>query len=146
MNNKNLLITINHNKTHKEKSRIENRLSLLNNINSEVQNSSNNLNAIENNISLKTLINNKLKLEMAEAKDDCNFNYEKKIRFSEFLKSLFVCNKKINDKIGLIHNFRIKILSEEHLYRNHINLYIIHKIFQIDEPYKFDIKELYNNL
>ena len=61
-------------------------------------------------------------------------------------KSLLLCWKKKDNKISLINDFRIKLLSEEHLYRNHINLYLIQKIFQLDEAYKFEIKEFYNNL
>ena len=63
-----------------------------------------------------------------------------------FLNHFLYAQKKNMNKIGLINIFRLKLLSEEHLYRNHINLYLIQKIFQIDDSYKFDINELYYNL
>ena len=50
------------------------------------------------------------------------------------------------NNINLISQFRKKLLSEEHLFKVHINLYLLEKIFQIDEPYKFDVNELFNNL
>ena len=152
VNNKNLLMTINQNNKNKideNNNRVE-----LNNNNTEIANNTKNLNNVKSNQNidpsaiLKTIIKNKIKLEITDVNDlNMNQNYfNKKIHFLSFFKSLFVCNKKLDNKIGLIHNFRLKLLSEEHLYRNHINLYLIEKIFQIDESYKFDIKELYNNL
>ena len=153
VNNKNLLISINnnYNKTHRNKNDENNcKLGLFNN--SYLINSTKNLNTLANNgndnsdplLFLKTLIKNKLKSEMSEIKEDTVTN--KKIKYFEFFKSLFICSKKLDNRIHLINNFRIKLLSEEHLYRNHVNLYLIQKIFQIDEAFKFDIKEIYNNL
>ena len=151
-NNKNLLMTINLN--NKTKLDENNNRAEFNNDNTDIANSTKNLNNVNSNQNidpsaiLKTIIKNKLKLEIAETNGlNINQNYfNKKIHFFSFFKSLFACNKKIDNKIGLIHNFRLKLLSEEHMYKNHINLYLIEKIFQIDEPYSFDIKELYNNL
>ena len=157
-NNKNLLITINHNKTQKERNKVEekfNGVELTKNNNIEMVNGENNLNIISYNNGgnidpssiLKTLVKSKLKLEINEPKDDFNQSLlNKKTDFYEFFKSLFVCRRKNMNKIGLINIFRLKLLSEEHLYRNHINLYLIQKIFQIDDSYKFDINELYYNL
>ena len=155
VNNKNLLISLNYNKTQFDKNKIDennNRLCLKNN--TEFVNSTKNLNLIVNNNGnidilafIKTIIKNKLKLEISEAKDSFAQNYlGKKINFVQFFKSLFICRRKSENKIDLINNFRLRLLSEEHLYRNHINLYLIQKIFQIEESYKFDIKELYANL
>jgi hypothetical protein len=155
-NNKNLLIAINQNKTQGDRNKLEEnniRGEFINN-NTEIVNSTKNLNIYTNNnidpsAFLKTLIKNKLKLEIPEDKDGLNQNTNiliRKINFFEFFKSLFICNNKSSNKISLIHKFRLKLLSEEHLYRNHINLYLIQKIFQIEESYKFDIKELYYNL
>ena len=94
---------------------------------------------------LQTFIKSKLKADLSEVKEDRYYN--KKIKYFDFFKSLFICCiKKDDNKICLINNFRIKLLSEEHLYRNNINVFLIQKIFQIDEAYKFDIKELYNNI
>ena len=152
VNNKNLLISINnnYNKTHRYKYDENNCKGLFNN--SYLINSTKNLNTLANNgndnsdplLFLKTLIKNKLKSEISEIKEDTIAN--KKIKYFEFFKSLFICSKKLDNRIHLINSFRIKLLSEEHLYRNHVNLYLIQKIFQIDEAFKFDIKELYNNL
>ena len=153
VNNKNLLISINnnYNKTHRFKfddncSKIE----VLNNaylINStkNLNNYANIGNEVNNPLSkLILLIKNKLKADFSEVKED--LFYHKKIKYLEYFKSLFICYKKTENKIGLINDFRIKLLSEEHLYRNHINLYLIQKIFQIDEAYNLDVKELYINL
>ena len=97
---------------------------------------------------LKTIIQSKLKLLMPEGKQDYSLlnQFEKKIKYYEFLKYFFLCNKRKETTIDLIYNFRKKLLSEEHLYKTHINLYLLEKIFQIDEQYKFDPNELYNNL
>ena len=97
---------------------------------------------------LKTIIQSKIKLIIPEGKQDyILFNqFEKKIKYSEFIKFFFLCNKRKETNIDLINNFRKRLLSEEHLYKTHINLYLLEKIFQIDEQYKFDPYELYNNL
>ena len=71
---------------------------------------------------------------------------EKKTKYFEFFKFFCVCNKRTENNINLINNFRNKLLSEEHLYKIHINLYLLERIFEIDENYKFDFKELYDNL
>ena len=157
VNNKNLLISLNYNKTQFDKNKIDennNRLYLKNNNNTELANSIKNINLIANNNGnievlnfIKSIIKNKLKLEITEAKDSFAQNYlGKKIKFFQFFKSLFICGKKSENKIYLINNFRLKLLSEEHLYRNHINLYLIQKLFQIEDSYKFDIKEFYADL
>ena len=155
VNNKNLLISLNYNKTQFEKNKIDdnnNKLYLKNN--SEFPNSNKNLNLIANNNGnldiltfIKSLIKNKLKLELSEPKDSFNqFYLGRKINFFQFFKSLFICRKNYENKIYLINNFRLRLLSEEHLYRNHINLCLIQKIFQIEDSYKLDIKELHTNL
>jgi len=160
VNNKNLLISLNYNRTQFDKNKIDEnvRTGLINN--TEFANSTKNLNLLVNNNNnnnsnngidilalVKSLIKNKLKLEISEPKESSNQNIiGKKIKLFEFFKSLLICKKNYDNKIYLINNFRLKLLSEEHLYRNHINLYLMQKMFQIDESYKFDIKELYNNL
>jgi hypothetical protein len=63
-----------------------------------------------------------------------------------FFKFFCACNKRTENNINLINNFRNKLLSEEHLYKIHINLYLLERIFEIDEHYKFEANELYNNL
>ena len=102
--------------------------------------------SIDINYFLKSLIKSKLKMEISEGKEGFTNPINHKIKFSEILKSIFICSKKSKRKVNLINNFRNKLLSEEHLYKSYINLYVIQKIFQIEEAYKFDFKELYNNL
>ena len=97
---------------------------------------------------LKTIIQSKIKLIMPEIKQNYNFvNFmETKMRYFEFLKFIIICKKRKEHNINLITKFRNKLLSEEHLFKVHINLYLLERIFQIEEPYKFDVNELYNNL
>ena len=83
---------------------------------------------------------------MSEGKEGFANIISKKVNIYEFLKSLFLCCKKNENKVNLINNFRNNLLSEEHLYRNHINVYLIQKLFQIEESFKLDFKELYINL
>ena len=97
---------------------------------------------------LKNIIQSKIKLVMHEIKQDYALNniLERKTKFSVFLKFFFICFKKNENKLDFLYNFRNKLLSEEHLYKVHINLYLLEKIFQIDEVYKLNPNELYNNL
>ena len=116
-----------------------------NNVNTALNNSN-----IDPTNFLKNIILNKIKFHMPEVKKNVTFfgNLEKKINFFDFAKSfLNICNKKEEYRsFDLINKFRNKLLSEEHLFRSFINLYLLEKIFQIDEPHKFEINELYNNL
>ena len=97
---------------------------------------------------LKTIIQSKIKLIMPEIKQNYNLiNFlESKMRYFEFFKYIIICKKRSDHNITLITKFRKKLLSEEHLFKVHINLYLLEKIFQIDEQYKFGVNELYNNL
>ena len=155
-NNKNLLLNVN--RTQYDKSKIEEnngRAGALNS-NTDIANSTKNLRTlgINNNLNgngevslfFKSFIKNKLKLEMSEGKEGFANIISKKVNIYEFLKSLFLCCKKNENKVNLINNFRNNLLSEEHLYRNHINVYLIQKLFQIEESFKLDFKELYINL
>jgi hypothetical protein len=153
VNNKNLLISINNNYNKTLKYKFDDNCSKIGQLNNTyLVNSTKNLNNyanIGNEVNnplnkLILLIKNKLKADFSEMKED--LFYHKKIKYLDYFKSLFICYKKSENKIGLINNFRIKLLSEEHLYRNHINLYLIQKIFQIDEAYNLGVKELYINL
>ena len=85
---------------------------------------------------------------MPEVKQDYNLNnlLERKTTYKEFFKFFLICFKKKDNKLEFLNNFRNKLLSEEHIYRAFIDLYLIEKVFQIDEAHKFDINELYNNL
>ena len=48
--------------------------------------------------------------------------------------------------LNIIENFRKKLLSEEHLYRNHIDLYFLEKYFNLEKKEKIDINEIYKRL
>jgi hypothetical protein len=155
-NNKNLLLNAN-NRTQYDKSKIDenNCRAGAFNSNTDIANSTKNLRTlgINNNVNgngvslfLKSLIKNKLKLEMSEGKEGFANIVPKKLNTYEFLKFLFFCCKKNENKVNLINNFRNNLLSEEHLYRNHINVYLIQKLFEIEESFKLDFKELYINL
>ena len=97
---------------------------------------------------LKNIIQGKIKLIMNDNNKDYNLiNFlERKTKFTEFFKFIIICFKRNDNKLDFLHKFRKKLLSEEHIYKVHINLYLLEKIFQIDEAYKFNANELYNNL
>ena len=125
------------------------------NENTEYANSSKNFRTItQNNINsnidinfiFKSYIKNKLKMDKTEGQNEFMKLINHKIIIFDFLESLFIPCKKSNNKLNLINNFRNKLLSEEHLYKSHINLYAIQKILEIEEEYKFDFTELFNNL
>ncbi len=118
-------------------------------------NTNENLNISENkNFSiLNKLVGKKVKKNNYIKKE--TLNIFKNVRISlfyfddkyPFLYFLFRCkNKQVKNSLKAIENFRKKLLSEEHLYKININLYLLEKIFQIDEVYKFNPNELYNNL
>lgn len=122
------------------------------NINNEFSNK--NIPNVSNNsyvnpsIFLKNLIHTKIKFYFPEDKKAQNIltNSGKKINYFDFFKSLFVFKLQNQNKLWLLNDFRIRLLSEEHIYKVFINLYLIEKIFQIDDNLTFDINELYNNL
>jgi len=122
--------------------------------NNEMNNISNNLNTVIHNPTteavsyLKTIIQNKIKLINPEGKQDHNLlnQFDKKFKYFEYIKFFFLCGRRKENIINLIYNFRKKLLSEEHLYKTYIDLYLLEKIFQIDNQCKFDPNELYNNL
>ena len=120
-----------------------------------INNNDNNVNIIFDNPQntetasyLKNIIHNKIKIIMPDNKQDAHLNIflEKKTKILEFVKFVLSCFKNKENKIYFLYQFRKKLLSEEHLYKVHINLYLLEKIFQIDEAYKIDANELYNNL
>ena len=69
---------------------------------------------------------------------------EDKFSFINYLFSL-CCNKKKKNTANILERFRRKLISEEHLYRSHINLYSLEKYFETQKK-KIDILELYKNL
>jgi len=155
VNSKNLIPPFNRHQNDKNKFYEKNLGTRTINDITEYANSSKNfqtftLNKVNSNIDInfifKSFIKNKLKKEVPEGKEGFTKLINQKIIIFDFLKSFFISRKKSKNKVNLINNFRNKLLSEEHLYKNHINLYAIQKIFQIEEAYKFDFTELYNNL
>ena len=69
---------------------------------------------------------------------------ENELSFFTFLFSL-CCIKTKKNEIYIFEHFRKKLLSEEHLYRAHIYLYLFEKYFEIKKE-TTDIVELYNYL
>ena len=134
-------------------SRIPSRIPTIINNNNDIFN--NNITGVLNNNTggdpsnyLKSLVHNMIKFHIPEAKKNNNYveNYGKKIKYFDFLKSLFIFSGKNENKLWLLESFRIKLLSEEHIYRVFINLYLIERIFQIDAALRFELNEMYNNL
>ena len=155
VNNKNLIPTYYRNQNDKNKFNEHFCGSRTINDNTEYANSSknfrtftqNNLNSnIDINFIFKSYIKNKLKMGITDRQKEFTKLINHKIIKFDFLKSLFIPCKKSNNKLNLIINFRNKLLSEEHLYKSHINLYAIQKIFEIEEAYKFGFTEVFNNL
>ena len=69
---------------------------------------------------------------------------ENEFSFYTFIFSL-CCNKKRENRIYVFDHFRKKLLSEEHLYKAHLYLYLFEKYFEIEQE-KADIIELYKYL
>ena len=64
-----------------------------------------------------------------------------------FLYFLFRCkNKQVKNSLKAIENFRKKLLSEEHLYRNHLDLYFLEKFINVEKKGKININEIYRRL
>jgi hypothetical protein len=141
-------------KFQNEKNKYDDIIKRTSMVNNNENNNTTNLNTVIYNHNteavsyLKTIIQSKIKLIVPEGKQDFSLlnQFEKKIKYFEFIKFFFLCNKRKETSIDLIYNFRKRLLSEEHLYKMHINLYLLEKIFQIEDQYKFDLNELYNNL
>ncbi len=73
--------------------------------------------------------------------------FNKKFNFHLYLNYLCLKNKK-NEPLYLINNFRKRLLSEEHLYLNHIKQFLLFKQMKNDEEKKVecDLSELYSKL
>ena len=78
-------------------------------------------------------------------KDKDNENNQKEnISFCNYFRYKVRCNKN-NSYIKLLEIFRKKIISEEHLINNHLNVYSLLKINEIngfDNTINFQLKEL----
>ena len=75
--------------------------------------------------------NSNLKLDNDDNKKEKNNKNDNRIKnnrnFFDFIKYKLFCNKNGN-YFRIYNNFRLKILSEEHLIRNHLNIYNLLKI------------------
>ena len=74
-----------------------------------------------------------------------NINYEnKKLSFSKYFKLLFVRNERFIDNINILEEFRKKLLSEERLYKEHLELFILRKYFEeeYEQKDKYDIRDI----
>ena len=69
---------------------------------------------------------------------------EKKFSFFDFFSTLCSDKNKQNG-VYVLEHFRKKLISEEHLYRSHLNLYLFEKYFDMEQE-KADILELFKNL
>ena len=67
------------------------------------------------------------------------------ISFSKYLQSMFVRNERFIDNMSILEKFRKKLLSEEHLYKKHLELLVLKKYFE-EEEYekreKYDIHDM----
>ena len=99
-------------------------------------------------------INNKLELEknnyQKNIKEDNNISNKYKKRDKSFWNYIIYrlsCEKKHNS-FTIYHNFRIKIISEEHLIRNHLNIYNLlranERKINSKKRYSYQLKDLIN--
>ena len=74
-------------------------------------------------------------------------DFHKNLNFHFYLNYLCLKNKK-NEPLYLINNFRERLLSEEHLYLNHIKQFLLYKQMKKDEGKKVEceLSELYSKL
>lgn len=83
----------------------------------------------------KNFVYEKMKLEILD----------KQFVFIKYLASL-LCNKAPRNYFLTFKIFREKLISEEHVLRAYNCLYLFEKCFDIQDPQKIDIIELYRNL
>ena len=69
---------------------------------------------------------------------------ENHFSFFDYFSALFF-NKTKQNGLYILEHFRRKLLSEEHFYRSHLNLYLLVKYFDMEQE-KADIFELFKNL
>ena len=71
-----------------------------------------------------------------------NLKYESAdIDFTKYLQSLFVRNERFIDTMSILEKFRKKLLSEEHLYKKHLDLLLLKRYFEEEE---FEKREKYD--
>ena len=74
-----------------------------------------------------------------------NISYEnKKLNFKKYFQSLFVRNERFIDTINILEEFRKKLLSEERLYKEHLELFLLRKYFEEEYEHKekYDIRDI----
>ena len=70
---------------------------------------------------------------------------DKHYYFARYFASLF-CYRIPKNYYSIFRIFREKLISEEHIFRAYNCLYLFEKCFEIQDPQKIDIIELYRNL
>jgi hypothetical protein len=83
----------------------------------------------------KSFVYEKMKLEQID----------KYYKFIKYISSL-ICYKVPRNYYSTFRVFREKLISEEHIFRAYNCLYLFEKCFDIQDPQKIDIIELYKNL
>jgi hypothetical protein len=88
--------------------------------------------------------NNKLNTNKKLKKVNKEKYYIEKLTFKAYI--IFMCSRNKRRDILIVQQFRKKLLSEEHLFKSHLFLYLIIQKIKIDKDDKSDIKELYSEL
>jgi hypothetical protein len=88
--------------------------------------------------------NNKLNVNKKYVKVNKEKYYIEKLTFKAYI--IFMCSRNKRRDILIVQQFRKKLLSEEHLFKSHLFLYLIIQKIKIDKDDKSDIKELYTEL
>ena len=111
-------------------------------------NSKSNNNILEENTQPNIDLNNKKdNLEKTDdniKKMDTKMKVEKKKSFCSFLIYKITCRKKFK-YYNVYRDFRMKIISEEHLIKNHLNIYNLMKVTEKKRSYKrnsYQLKDL----
>ena len=108
-----------------------------------------------NHLNLLNLKNDDLRIKKNNYLQISNVSTFRKIKIKtvnlnfkfSFISYLFIC-KNTNQKLSLnlVDNFRKKLLSEEHLYRNHLDLFYLERYMNFQKKEKIDINEVYKRL
>ena len=125
------------------------------NIGLKMKNEMSNITNHPNNMKLLNLHNNDLRIKKNNYLQISNVSTFRKIKINSvnlnfkfsFVSYLLYC-KNNNQRfcLNLIDNFRKKLLSEEHLYRNHLDLFYIERYMNFKKEERIDINEIYKRL
>ena len=105
------------------------------------------INNEENSKRNKKILFNLNKKQLPEIKNLTMIDIHKKLNFKFYIKS--IChNNKENEPLYLINKFREKLLSEEHLYLNHLRQILLSNQIKHKNKRKVncDLSELYSKL